>query len=320
MSLEMSGSERTGVDVGQLYARYQELQQYVGWSDYDVQRLRKVADAIEAYLPALINDFYAEIERHPNASRVITGGREQVRRLKRTLHAWIRELFCGKYDRDYVIRRWRVGWRHVEIGLPQVYTNASMSRLRSGLIQAIVDGWQGEPSELIPTMRALNRLVDLDMAIIDDAYHSKEMAGAIEQLKEGAAERREVEQILLDREATVRAVLQTAVHGIVTIDEKGIIELVNSAVEQMFGCTADELIGKNVAVFMPPPYCDEHDDYMARYLETGERRIIGIDREVVGRRKDGSTFPISVAVSEVTLGDRRLFTAMVRDLREQNRT
>ena len=113
-----------------LFARYQELQRYVGWADDDARRVQSIAAALEPYLVSLVEDFYAEIDRHPTARRVITGGPAQVERLKGTLIAWLRELLRGPYDRKYVVRRWRVGWRHVEIGLDQVFTNVALSRLR----------------------------------------------------------------------------------------------------------------------------------------------------------------------------------------------
>jgi signal transduction histidine kinase len=121
----------------------------------------------------MVDDFYAEIDRHPEARKVITGGEAQVQRLKGTLVGWLRELLHGRYDQDYVVRRWRVGWRHVEIGLDQVYTNVALSRLRTGLYQALQDHWQGDPEELKATVRALNTLLDLDLAIIEDAYQAE---------------------------------------------------------------------------------------------------------------------------------------------------
>jgi two-component system, NtrC family, sensor kinase len=155
-----------------LYRRYQELQQYVGWTGEDADRVRSVARPLEPHLPALIDDFYAEIERHPEARKVITGGPAQVERLKGTLLAWLRELFAGRYDADYVARRWRVGARHVEIGLDQVYTNVALSRLRRGLLRSLEDHWPGDPALSLPVRRSLNTLLDLDLAIIEDAYQA----------------------------------------------------------------------------------------------------------------------------------------------------
>src|SRR5437867_97463 len=118
-----------------VFRRYQELQGYVGWTDEAARHVASVAALVEPHLPALADDFYAEIDRHPQAKKVITGGAAQVERLKGTLITWLRELFTGRYDSEYVARRWRVGGRHVEIGLDQVYTNAALSRLRSGLVR-----------------------------------------------------------------------------------------------------------------------------------------------------------------------------------------
>lgn len=119
-----------------------------------------------------------------------------------------------------------------------------------------------------------------------------------------------------DGEARLRAVLDTAADGIITIDESGIIESANPATERIFGYSVAELTGQNVRVLMPSPYREEHDQYLHNYRKTGERKIIGIGREVWGRRKDGSTFPMYLSVSELQLGDRRVFTGIVHNLEE----
>jgi signal transduction histidine kinase len=156
--------------ASRLIRRYRELQAYVGWCDADAQRIVAAAPRLEPHLHALIDDFYDEIERHPDARRVITGGRDQIGRLKGTLVRWLRDLLGGSYDEAYVERRWRVGWRHVEIGLEQVYTNVALSRLRTGLCRALQEEWDGGRRELEEVVRSLNRLLDLDLAIIEDAY------------------------------------------------------------------------------------------------------------------------------------------------------
>jgi PAS domain S-box-containing protein len=121
-----------------------------------------------------------------------------------------------------------------------------------------------------------------------------------------------------DREERLSAILDTAIEGIITINTQGIIESVNPAAETMFGYTSSEVIGRNVKILMLSPYQEEHDGYLARYLETGEAKIICIGREVVGLRKDGSTFPIELAVSEV--GQLGIFTGVIRDVTEQKET
>ena len=124
----------------------------------------------------------------------------------------------------------------------------------------------------------------------------------------------QAQAVLRDSEARTRAILQTAVDGIITIDTGGLIESFNPAAERLFGYTADEVLGQNISMLMPSPYRQEHDSYLARYLQTGEPHIIGIGREVRARRRDGTTFPISLAVSEVHLAGRRIFTGIVHDL------
>ena len=130
-------------------------------------------------------------------------------------------------------------------------------------------------------------------------------------------DRKQAAQRLHDREQRLAAILNTASDAIITIDQRGIIEGVNAATGQMFGFTSEELIGKHIRLLMPPPFSDEDNDYVARYIETGEARIIGTSRELTGRRKDGSTFPIDLAVSRVDhLG---LFAGIVRDISERKR-
>jgi signal transduction histidine kinase len=157
----------------QPYRRYQELQAYVGWTDEASRRVAAALDLILPHLAGLVDDFYDEIERHPEARKVITGGAAQIARLKGTLLSWLKELFCGRYDSVYVSRRWRVGWRHVEIGLDQVYTNVALSRLRTGLVRTLHQHWQGDEDEMRATVRSLNTLLDLDLAIIEDAYQAE---------------------------------------------------------------------------------------------------------------------------------------------------
>jgi signal transduction histidine kinase len=155
------------------FQRYQELQQYVSWTAEDAARVQSIGPLVNPFFHPLVDDFYAQIKRHADALKVITGGEEQIARLKKTLVHWLEELFSGHYDRDYVERRWRVGFRHVEIGLDQVYTNAALSRLRSGLLAAVARSWPGDAKELLLVRESLNKLLDLDLAIIEDAYQTE---------------------------------------------------------------------------------------------------------------------------------------------------
>jgi two-component system sensor kinase FixL len=116
-----------------------------------------------------------------------------------------------------------------------------------------------------------------------------------------------------------RAVIASAVDGIVVIDAKGRIEAFNPAAERLFGYKEREVLGRNVTVLMPSPYRDEHDAYLSRYLETGLAKIIGIGREVTGLRRDGTQFPLHLSVGEMSLGGERKFTGILHDLTERVR-
>ncbi len=124
----------------------------------------------------------------------------------------------------------------------------------------------------------------------------------------------EAAQVIREERDRLRAIVDAAVDGIIAIDAAGTILELNPAALRIFGYEAHELLGKNVKVLMPQPFRDEHDGYVERYLRTGERRIIGIGREVRGRRKDGSVFPQSLGVAEATVCGKRVFTGIVRDL------
>jgi len=119
---------------------------------------------------------------------------------------------------------------------------------------------------------------------------------------------------LPEREALLRAILETSPDGLITIDEYGTIQSFNPAAERMFGYDAVEVIGRNVSCLMPSPYREGHDGYLERFLRTGERRIIGIGREVLGQRKDGTIFPLELAVGEVKAAGRRLFAGFIKDV------
>jgi signal transduction histidine kinase len=153
--------------------RYRDLQRYVGWTPGDAERVAGLRPLLAPSFVPLVEDFYQEIDCHPEAKRVITGGAEQVARLKGTLVVWLQELFTGDYDADYVRRRSNVGRRHVEIGLEQIYTNAALSRLRKGLLETLAKNWSGTLADLGLAIESLNRLLDLDLAIIEDAYQSE---------------------------------------------------------------------------------------------------------------------------------------------------
>lgn len=121
-------------------------------------------------------------------------------------------------------------------------------------------------------------------------------------------------------EARLRSILQTVPDAMIIIDERGRIESLSTTAERLFGYSMEEIAGKNIKQFMPAPHREHHDDYLQRYLRTGERHIIGIGRVVVGQRKDGTTFPMHLTIGELRLADRHYFTGFIRDLTDQQLT
>ena len=141
------------------------------------------------------------------------------------------------------------------------------------------------------------------------------------------ANRRRSEQLLreqqrlveesLSRAAHVQSILDTVPDAMIVIDEKGVMQSFSATAERLFGYTPSDVVGRNVSILMPEPDRSRHDSYLQRYLSTGERRIIGIGRVVTGLRRDGSTFPMELAVGEMRSGERRYFTGFLRDLTER---
>ena len=138
-------------------------------------------------------------------------------------------------------------------------------------------------------------------------------------IKQDVTERERINNELQISESRMRAVLETAADGIITINEQGIIESVNPAAEKIFGYSGSDLIGRNVKVLMPEPYSSRHDRYISNYLKTGRTKVIGIGREVTGLRSDGAQFPLELAVSEIKVGRHRRFTGILRDITARKR-
>lgn len=170
----------------------------------------------------------------------------------------------------------------------------------------------------------LNKLLDTDIDhyIIESLYDTDRLDIRLAFAEKHARNKQGqflIEQKLRESEASARSILRTTVDAIITIDEQGTIRTFNRAAEKLFQFSATEVIGKNVHMLMPDPYHTEHDGYIENYHQSGNRKIIGIGREVTGQRKDKTTFPMYLAVSEVNVNDQRFYTGIVRDITEQRR-
>jgi PAS domain S-box-containing protein len=224
-----------------LFSRFRDLQAYVGWSDDDSGRIRAVAPRLEQHLPRLIDDFYAEISRHPDAARVITGGDSQVARLKASLRAWLTESFAAVYDANYIERRWKIGLRHAEIGLNPAYTSAAVARLRNGLLTIVSEYCceSGEPMH--HCVQSINKLLDVELAIINDAYGAE----YLRREKQAEHERGEVKFQLLVEAAACMVVILRPDHSIAYF---------GPYCEELTGYTAAEVTGQNfLFCFVPEP-------------------------------------------------------------------
>jgi len=166
----------------------------------------------------------------------------------------------------------------------------------------------GEPFALV----AARGLVFL-IAAAGGTWAGERRRGAILQAEKTNAD-------LLAREAHLRSILDTVPEAMIVIDEQGAIQSFSATAVRLFGYAPEEVIGQNVKMLMPEPYRGEHDSYLGRYRSTGERRIIGIGRLVVGERKDGSTFPLELSVGEMRSGKDRFFTGFIRDLTERQQS
>lgn len=164
-----------------------------------------------------------------------------------------------------------------------------------------------------------NRKNGYDTSLIEYLNPLLRTCGQLIQAFRNDRERKQAINSLRESETRYKAVLETVVDGIIIIDENGLIQSLNPAAENIFGYRRDEIIGQNVSMLMPEPYRHQHDGYLAQYMRTGHARIIGIGREVPGQRKDGSLFPMELAIAEMQLGDQSHFNGIVRDISERKR-
>lgn len=222
--------------------RFAKLRRYVEFNPDDEDRVRLLAPLIDQHSHELVADFYAEISRHPETAKAITGGAEQIARLKQTLTVWLREMLLGPFDDDYALRRWRVGRRHVEIGLPQMFVNAAHARLRARIQRVVFDARPIPDPELTIVLESLHKALDLDLALIQDAYE-----------QELVAQKKEVERQRSD--AIFRKLVESADVCIVLMRPDGEIAFVNSYIERAAGWKPEEVQNRLAIEWL----CTNHD-------------------------------------------------------------
>jgi signal transduction histidine kinase len=149
---------------------FEEMKRYVGFTEEDGRLLRALGPAMEKHFPSMSERFYDQIAEHPEAGRVITGGPKQTDRLKKTLQGWAHRLFAGPYDEDYAAERYKIGVRHVSIGLPQRYMTSSMGVIRDHLQEALAAEAPADPVQLEKTKRALDKILNLDLNLMCESY------------------------------------------------------------------------------------------------------------------------------------------------------
>ena len=208
--------------------KFEELKKYVDWSDVDAERVTAVRELVIPHLEPLVEDFYRSIAECSNTRLVMQRHGDPAQRLKVSLHAWLKDVFTGPYDDTYAARRWRIGMRHVEIGLEQIFVNAAFSRLSRGLRQTITTHWNQGKTSVVPTLESLSKLLDMDLALVQDAYETAHLAEQCE------AERRR-------GDAVFRDLVDSASCLIVIVSPEGKIRFVNSFAEQLTGKSANEI-------------------------------------------------------------------------------
>jgi two-component system sensor kinase FixL len=194
-------------------------------------------------------------------------------------------------------------------------------------------GLEGEEEDILTRLRRGERIeqfltrrrrkdgeiIEVSVTISPLRNDKGELVGASSIARDVTAAQRAQAQ-LVEREAHLQSVLDTVPDAMIVIDPQGLIQSFSATAVRLFGYAPEDIVGRNISMLMPSPYREQHDGYLARYLATGEKRIIGTGRLVVGQRKDGTTFPMELAVGEMRSGQRRFFTGFVRDLTERQET
>jgi len=199
---------------------------------------------------------------------------------------------------------------------PAIFVSAWFGGFGPGLVATLLSAGLAAYFYLPPAGFAIDDSVDRVVLAIF-VVMGVAISGLSRRIRTAEASRRESAQLAVARATRLDAIINTTVDGIVVIDASGTIEEFNRGAERLFGYDAADVIGRNVSMLMPPPDHEHHDDYLRRYLETGTAKVIGVGRQVRGRRRDGSTFPLHLSVGELRIDGMRKFTGMLHDLTQR---
>ncbi len=247
----------------------------------------------------------------PQASRLLFGNlpAEAGERTAQRQAGFSAPTLSARADFDFAGRPWRLEFSPTSKFLAEVDHWEARRLLFGGLLIASILG--AFILIIVGRTAMIAQLVKV---------RTEDLTTANAELARWVAERKQMVEALQESEAKARAIVDTAVDAIICIDENGTVQSFNHAAEEIFGYSATEVIGHNINLLQPEPYHSEHDSYLRHYLETGQKKIIGQGREVIGRHKDGHQFPIDLAVSEVQLDTRRLFTGIIRDITDRKQS
>lgn len=148
----------------------EEMKRYVGFTDEDAATLKEIAPVMEKYIPSMVNKFYEEIENHEGTMKVITGGKEQIERLKKTLITWAKQMFELDYNEDFAEKRFKIGYRHVELDLNQKYVISAIGIVSNHFMGAAVKEFGNDPEKLERAMRALEKALSINLNLMCETY------------------------------------------------------------------------------------------------------------------------------------------------------
>ena len=224
---------------------------------------------------------------------------------------------CHNTHPDSPKKNWKVGDVRgvLEVTLPMDSAVAQAnSELRGTFLLVSSAGFFGLLGIAVVIRRLRGDAAELQQRVRQRAAAEALLEAKRRELYVANQELKQLTDALREQSHRTQAILDTAAEGIITIDQQGIIESFNPAAERIFGYAAGDVIGRNIKMLMPAPHSGRHDTYLANYLATGNSQVLGIEREILGLRKDGTTFPIEVSISELEIGQRRIFTGIVRDM------